>query len=84
MDKPNGTQWVEPGQGATISELWSAVFNNTPGLAREADATLDAMRRRARPEPGPVIRTFWRKATNLRLTGAPLTAEDLKRIAEAK
>lgn len=66
-----GTVWTEPGQGATVAELDAAILD----WVRASERALD--------------RLIWRKqdldvGTNLRLTGAPLTAEDIKRISEAK
>jgi hypothetical protein len=71
----NGTEWTEPGQGANGQELWTAlrVLRNGDGPLREA----------ARG-----VRASWSiystARTNLRLTGHPLTADDLKRIEQCE
>jgi hypothetical protein len=63
----NGTEWVEPGQGATVYEL-SARFRHTlPVIVRKL-----------------VVRHGINYRSNLRLTGEPLTVEDVARIAEAR
>jgi hypothetical protein len=64
---PSGTEWTEPGQGATVSEIWRVIRG----------AVCFAAHRRIMDMVEPVERR-----TNLRLTGEPLTAEDLKRIEQ--
>ena len=67
----SGTEWTEPGQGATLRQLFAApiacAVSRKAILLHQIDGT----------------RNFC-KRTNLRLTGEPLTAEDIQRIAEAK
>lgn len=70
----NGTEWTEPGQGATVGELrrWAGTeIGAAHWHLREwlkVKATLSSKR----------------GGTNLRLTGSPLTADDLKRIEECE
>ena len=71
----NGTEWTEPGQGATIVQIARALShvtptNGVPGDFATAWGVLNSRRDHTR--------------TNLRLTGQPLTAADVQRIAEAK
>lgn len=80
----NGTEWTEPGQGATVSELikatratkliqpcWMGVAQLWDGATHHS-GYIKATKRTDR------IRT------NLRLTGAPLQASDLENIAKCK
>lgn len=77
----SGTEWTEPGQGATWRDLRGVLRRNasyrikgSPSYEADWHVALRAQRQAA----------GYDRRTNLRLTGAPLTAEDLKRIAEAK
>jgi hypothetical protein len=67
----NGTEWTEPGQGATLRNLFAAPIAcaayRKAILLHQIDGT----------------RNFC-KRTNLRLTGHPLTAQDLDRIAKCE
>lgn len=63
----SGTDWTKPGQGATSRELMAAPI----GCAAYRKAIL--------LQRIDGTRNFC-KRTNLRLTGQPLTAEDLERI----
>lgn len=76
--RPRGTEWTEPGQGATAENLRRAVHDAAiPGVeSSKAILNLQTMYGRIGFD-GP-------SRTNLRLTGQPLTSEDLKRIAECK
>ena len=74
-DKCYGTAWVEPGQGATPRELIEAAD----------DANADAPKGSPWGWFGHIKFSRYRSyRTNLALTGHPLTADDLRRIAEAK
>lgn len=75
----NGTEWTELGQGATIRDLFDSM-SGEEGTG-QADTHLRVLANPFRFGSQPVR---WGYRTNLRLTGHPLTAEDLKRIAEAK
>ena len=72
----NGTEWTELGAGATLNDL--------------VCAALDAIDTGRMKHPGvisPYLRTHPESVnaqTNLRLTGAPLTAYDLRRIEECE
>ncbi len=72
----SGTEWTEPGQGATVAELRQKFGRIMTLTTKEADAVMGLLDNGKRKD--------WSVRTNLRLTGAPLTAEDLKRIAECK
>jgi len=67
----SGTEWTGPGKGATVGRLWRAL-----GIGLETAAIRDRLYDLCSGNPA--------QRTNLRLTGAPLTAEDLDRIARAK
>lgn len=69
----NGTEWVEPGTGATIRELRDSLQDKWGPVAADADGRLVELANEA-----------FSRRTNLHLTGDPLTADDLKRIAEAR
>lgn len=78
-----GTVWTEPGQGATAGELWDEIRSagRIPVDAKTEHAIaahVIALATRGTSVPN------WNLSTNLRLTGSPLTAEDIKRILEAK
>jgi len=78
-----GTEWTEPGKGAQLDDLWRAIIPAATGTQRASNHVL----RLAHPTPPTKGRPFpsdWYHRTNLRLTGEPLTAEDVQRIAEAK
>ncbi len=68
----SGTEWTEPGRGATVGDLVDSY------CAARGDWRIDHLIRRLAAEPPDWLRS------NLRLTGEPLTAEDLERIARAK
>ena len=65
-----GTRWVDPGQGATIEELFR-VKNRSQYQNYGSPALLTSY-------------PCWNRRTNLALTGEPLTSEDVRNIAEAK
>jgi hypothetical protein len=67
-DGVSGTRWTAPGEGATAGEL-----------VRAAQLARPLLKEYRYPTP-----RGWKARTNLALTGAPLTAEDVQRIAEAK
>jgi hypothetical protein len=76
-----GTAWTEPGQGATLQGLWDALPS-----AKSSSEYRSVPRRRLGKlalSPGTSSGT-WSHRTNLLLTGAPLTAEDVKRIAKCE
>ncbi len=79
----NGTEWTEPGQGATAKDLYEAICLAFGGTS-PTGATTASLNAIAKIAGGGLVPRFWANRTNLRLTGEPLTAEDLKRIAEAK
>ncbi len=64
-----GTEWVAPGKGATAKELRDAIPKS---LEKPVDEGM-ALGHLFGMDPDHI--------TNLALTGAPLTAYDLKRIA---
>ena len=73
----NGTEWTEPGQGATVADLLAAIepMEHTPGGYQS--------KKWARAYNAMAALPF-KAVTNLRLTGQPLTAADVQRIAGAK
>lgn len=75
----SGTEWTEPGKGATTGELTDAIHRDiNAGFGDDRERAFDRM---------DVIEGDHYAAnprTNLRLTGAPLTAEDVERISHAK
>lgn len=77
----NGTEWTEPGQGATVAELRSVIHGAIHAASITGTAHLtaahDHVHRLANGKDA-------RRRTNLRLTGKPLTAEDIQRIEEAE
>jgi hypothetical protein len=74
----HGTAWTEPGQGATVENLEIAFYALNKGFKSPLWEAFCAI------EDGLTERVGFRNHTNLRLTGNPLTAEDVARIAEAK
>ena len=73
----NGTEWVGPGQGATLGDL----------LDEAAEQRMYTDELRAKSLAFAAVMGYEESAkyrTNLRLTGEPLTSEDIARIAEAK
>ena len=72
----NGTEWTEPGEGATIDEFVNAIATTRPPSMFQD--SIELYRTLENDEGDPRLKT------NLRLTGAPLTADDLERIAQAK
>lgn len=76
----HGTSWTGPGQGATIVELWRETLRADVPTNMQLDAAGALNRLRA-----PITtQEGWSRRTNLTLTGQPLTAYDVKRIAEAR
>jgi hypothetical protein len=74
----SGTEWTEPGKGATIYDLIEAVeLANVGQDTDEKQQTIDMIEANPKASSGFYV-------TNLKLTGAPLTAEDLERIGRAK
>lgn len=71
----NGTEWTEPGQGATWDEFEFAIRDMPPSQDRHASLVYNILA--ANVQGG-------QHRANLRLTGAPLTAYDVRRIGEAK
>jgi len=69
----SGTEWTEPGQGATRAQLHDAFADF------EQHRTAFPENRSRAP-----FNSLDGRRTNLCLTGEPLTAEDVRRIAEAK
>ncbi len=67
----NGTEWTEPGKGHPWHVLWLSIKSARAAFEAQ-QAVLSGMDRN--PDHN----------TNLRLTGEPLTAEDVQRIAECK
>lgn len=77
MNMTQGTEWTEPGQGANTNQLYRALVGYT-----------------GTRENNPDFEKAWRLLTgqaydfpfntNLRLTGAPLNSEDVRRIGECK
>jgi len=80
----SGTEWTEPGQGADLGQLATATTNdgqlNRNLTYRQRNETDGLLRLVAALQPKEI---GYRYRTNLRLTGAPLTEDDLRRIAEA-
>lgn len=80
----SGTAWTAPGQGAELLQLAKAAgFKllyepSKADLANEMLAHLDAQAHTSEQD------TDWEAKTNLSLTGAPLTPEDLERIAKCE
>jgi hypothetical protein len=76
---PAGTEWTEPGQGDSVGKLQAELFeDSTLPLTDKAFQNLAVLVRTK-------IGAFdWQRRTNLRLTGSPLTAQDLENIARAK
>jgi hypothetical protein len=70
-----GTAWTKPGKGATVGEFLDSL------LHAKADWRSSWTARYHLGELGRVRHGFNEaQKTNLSLTGAPLTAEDLRRI----
>ncbi len=74
-----GTEWTEPGTG-TLADILLMDFNWTRRTPAAESWGCKAIAR-AR---GNLERMWASHRTNLRLTGEPLTAEDVQRIAECK
>lgn len=72
-----GTEWTEPGQGATLHELSASMSVHESGAAAASEHLLLIAVRRG-------FGSWGSYRTNLRLTGAPLTAEDIENIGRAK
>ena len=74
-----GTCWARPGMGATAGTLFDACARWFPkgpnGEENEGMRLARIMAGRAGE---------WGRRTNLSLTGQPLTAEDLRNIADAR
>ena len=75
----NGTEWTEPGQGATVGMLCKAL-----ALYESERSEPEWNRAYGRLPAGSCDATKNLRRTNLRLTGHPLTAEDLKRIEQCE
>ncbi len=89
----SGTEWTEPGQGATCGELFDWLLRESSEQTPQGYAASQNLLRIYNPTgllydaytaSSHTPEACWHIATNLRLTGAPLTDEDLVRIAEAK
>jgi len=79
MEAKLGTRWVGKREGATLDQI-SQVLEPPRGMRgdlrlRRAHRQLILLHLKHHP-------LCWNHKTNLALTGLPLTAEDLKRIAE--
>lgn len=70
----HGTAWTGPGEGATWSDIGSALHFYP--------LTYDSWGRWALVIPQPGL--YDDRRTNLRLTGEPLNEYDIRRIAEAR
>ncbi len=68
----HGTAWTDPGQGATVGELGIAL-NYVPSTPQRDQARYSFEKFES-----------YSVRTNLRLTGAPLNAYDIRCIAEAR
>lgn len=79
----SGTEWTAPGQGATVKRIVAALSDMDPAkqTAFECAAWNCAL---SHLPAGSADAVKNLRRTNLRLTGSPLTAEDLKRIAECE
>lgn len=73
----NGTEWTEPGRGATVADIWRRLLHDGQPDNIEYAKRARELRLKWTDERAAV-------RTNLRLTGAPLNEYDLRRIAEAK
>ena len=76
----SGTEWTAPGEGATVGDLESAWSGTHPDVT--AKQFWEALRARCVEGRPRIYRLD--QATNLRLTGAPLTASDLANIAKCE
>jgi hypothetical protein len=74
----NGTTWTKPGQGETLKTLCQAA-----GFAVLDGYLTDSQIKPLTDQPAIDPEDYW-KQTNLRLTGHPLTAYDIRRIEECK
>ncbi len=74
----SGTELTKPGRGVSVARLWRKVANRP--LASGCRDCLDTLRRLN--DLGVAKGISYR--TNIRLTNAPLTEDDLRRIEEAK
>lgn len=79
----NGTEWTEPGQGVTLGEIYSKLVRRQREIP-VSELLYDLCSGVFSDVTNTPGTRNWTDRTNLRLTGAPLTAEDLQRIAEAK
>ena len=75
-----GTEWTEPGQGSNLKDLWFSVARLTSKAAIRAQQRIVDIT----PINAGYYGVLSCYPTNLRLTGEPLTAEDLERIAKCK
>ncbi len=71
----NGTEWCEAGEGATGCDLGRAVSGYRDYYGLLYDEAAAAWERAYQ---------FYQRATNLKLTGRPLTSTDLERIARCE
>jgi hypothetical protein len=76
----SGTEWTEPGQGATCGQLLNTMHPRNKPIWKPRGVRRLALENLVRIDN----RYPYETRTNLRLTGHPLTAEDLQNIAEAK
>lgn len=81
-----GTRWTEPGQGATVEQFMDTLgdtyrYSGTgfhPAMANMYSIL------RLDSNGAPTNFDMPNRRTNLALTGEPLTADDVRRIGEAK
>ena len=79
-----GTRWVAPGEGATISQLYD-LCQKREDVDNESHFAIEALASEAAElRMGRGIENSWEHPSNLALTGSPLTATDLERIASAE
>src|SRR6185369_5232323 len=78
--RPLGTEWTEPGKGATVQELDAAQGSVRFDQSAMARRSLGDLYVRLANKVGTAKALATR--TNLRLTGKPLTAGDVRRISE--
>ena len=81
----HGTAWTEPGQGATVPELRAALMSDYYSPNRTAAKTHEDFSETMFTLDDRIFAgEDDSHRTNLALTGHPLTADDLKRIAECR
>jgi hypothetical protein len=79
----NGTEWTESGRGATCGQLIDAAIDFYAAPEHPAMAHVRSLAARDSSRHIDCVMD-WDRETNLRLTGEPLTAEDLKRIEQCE